>query len=218
MRFVLLQFAAVLGALLAAAAAEPMAAQTSPPFSHELHLKLPQKLACVACHVSVQTSTRVEDNNLPPVAVCLGCHKSPTVGKPRPTILAHFDHKKHLALGNVAPAIAAAIDAKTYFLPPAGLRRKLDTTNACGACHRDMEHSTALARSDLPLMADCLVCHNKIDPPFSCEFCHAKSAALKPADHTPDFLDLHNHKNFKFDKESCDICHGRKFQCLGCHS
>lgn len=200
--------------LLAGAAS----AQSAKPFSHELHLKLPAKLACVACHASVQTSTRVEDNNLPPVAVCLGCHKEASVPEPRKTILAHFDHKKHLALGNVAPAIAAAIHAKTYFLPAPGLRAKLNTSNACGACHRGMEESAAPARSDLPVMSDCLVCHNKIDNPFSCEFCHAKGAPIKPATHTPDYLDIHTRKDFKFDKESCDICHGRKFQCLGCHS
>lgn len=193
-------------------------AQTTKPFSHELHLKLPAKLACVTCHASVQTSTRLEDNNLPPVAICLGCHKEASVGEPRKTILARFDHQKHLALGNVAPVIAAAIDAKTYFLPAAGLREKLNTANACGACHRGMEESTAPARSDLPVMSDCLVCHNKIDPPFSCEFCHAKGAPIKPATHVSDLLDRHTRKDFKFDKESCDICHGRKFQCLGCHS
>jgi hypothetical protein len=204
--------------MLLGGAAASLPGQTSQPFSHELHLKLPQKLTCLTCHASVRTSTRLEDNNLPPVAICLGCHKEATVGQPRPTILGRFDHQRHLALGNIAPVIAAAIDAKTYFSPPAGLRHRLDTTNACGACHRGMEESTAPARSDLPRMADCLVCHNKIDPPFSCEFCHAKSAPLKPADHAPDFLDRHNRKDFKFDKESCDICHGRKFQCLGCHS
>jgi len=210
------RFARLILAVALAAGAAP--AQPAKPFSHEFHLKLPAKLACITCHASVQNSTRVEDNNLPQAAICLGCHKEATIPEPRKTILASFDHKKHLALGNIAPVIAAAIDAKTYFTPAPGLREKLNTSNACGACHRGMEESKTPARSDLPVMADCLVCHNKIDNPFSCEFCHATGAALKPVSHTPDFLDRHNRKDFKFDKESCDICHGRKFQCLGCHS
>jgi hypothetical protein len=200
--------------LLAAAAA----AQTTKPFSHDLHLKLPAKLMCVTCHASVQSSTRLEDNNLPPLAICLGCHKDASVGEPRKTILARFDHKKHLALGNIAPVIGAAIDSKNYLGQVDDIRRHLDSANQCAACHRGMEESAAPARADLPLMADCLVCHNKIDNPFSCEFCHAKGAALKPASHAADFLDTHTRKDAKYDKESCAICHGRKFQCLGCHS
>jgi predicted CXXCH cytochrome family protein len=200
--------------------ASTAAAQTRPPFSHSLHLKLPAKLACVSCHSSVQSSTRAEDNNLPQVAVCLGCHKqgSVTVGRPRPTLLAHFNHQKHLTLGNIAPVIRAAIDSKAYLSPPGDIRRHLDSANACAACHRGMEESTALAKSDLPQMADCLVCHNQIDPPFSCEFCHAKGAALKPANHTQDFLDSHSRKNTTLDRTTCAVCHGRKFTCMGCHS
>ena len=191
------------------------AAAAQRPFSHELHLKLPQKLACVTCHSSVSSSTRREDNNLPPRAICLGCHKEAAIGQPRPTLLSRFNHQKHLALGNTAPVIRAAIDAKTYLSPPGDIRRHLDSSNACAACHRGMEQSTTLAKTDLPQMADCLVCHNQIDPPFSCEFCHAKGPALKPASHTVEFHDSHSRKTV--DKASCAVCHGRKFTCLGCH-
>ena len=197
--------------------ASTAAAQQPRPFPHELHLKLPQKLQCVTCHASVTNSTRLEDNNLPPVAICMGCHKDATVGVPRPTLLARFNHQKHLALGDIAPVIRAAIDSKSYLSPPGDIRRRLDTGNPCGACHRGMEQSTALAKSDFPQMADCLVCHNKIDAPFSCEFCHEKGAALKPVNHTADFLDSHPRKMASLDKASCAVCHGRKFTCLGCH-
>jgi hypothetical protein len=202
----------VLLLLLASAAA----AQNPRPFSHALHLKL-QGFTCVTCHASVQTSTRLEDNNLPPIAICAGCHKDAKINPPAPHILARFDHKKHLSLGNIAPVIRGAIDSKSYLSDPGDIRRHLDSANACAACHRGMEESTALAKTDFPQMADCLVCHNKVDPPFSCEFCHAKGAALKPASHTPDFIDAHNRKNANLDKTTCAVCHGRKFTCLGCH-
>jgi hypothetical protein len=94
--------------------ASAAAGQTPKPFSHQLHLKLPAKLTCVTCHSGVQSSTRAEDNNLPPVATCLGCHKEAAIGQPRPTLLARFNHQKHLALGNIAPVIRAAIDSKAY--------------------------------------------------------------------------------------------------------
>ncbi|MGH2374954.1 MAG: hypothetical protein ACRD96_25935, partial [Bryobacteraceae bacterium] len=66
-------------------------------------------------------------------------------------------------------------------------------------------------------MADCLVCHSKVDPPFSCEFCHDSKAALKPASHVPDFLDSHHAKNAAVDRTTCAVCHARKFTCQGCH-
>ena len=195
------------------------AAQTPPPFSHALHLKLSANLACDECHVSVLSSTRPEDNNLPPIGMCRGCHKDGEVniGQPRPTLLARFNHQQHLALGNVAPVIRAAIDSKNYLSPVGDIRRHLNGGNRCAACHRGMEESTAPAKSDLPQMADCLVCHNKIDPPFSCEFCHAKGAALKPANHTSGFLDVHSRKDAPLDRTSCAVCHARKFTCMGCH-
>lgn len=199
--------------LVCAGAASP---QTGRPFSHRLHLKL--KPDCRACHTSVAGSSRVEDNNLPDKQVCLPCHKSVSIKKPSSTLVAHFDHARHLKLGNVAPVIAGAIDSKQYLSPSGNIRRHLNGDNPCVACHRGLEQSDAVSHAAFPQMADCLVCHNKIDPPFSCEFCHARNANLKPASHTTDYLDTHTRKNAILDKASCAICHGRRFACLGCHS
>ena len=184
------------------------AGQTAQPFSHRIHLAA--KLDCSVCHAG--------DNLWPAASACLKCHKTAEIGPPIATRLARFDHQLHLKLGNLAPLIAAAIDKKTY-LTPAGpeLRAQLNTLNPCQACHRGLEVSDRPDRSGLPQMADCLVCHNQIDPPYSCEFCHAKGAALKPASHSPDFLDTHTSGKLGFDKATCAVCHGRKFHCLGCH-
>ncbi len=192
------------------------AAQAPRPFSHRLHLLL--KLECSTCHGAAATSTRLEDNLLPAKEVCLRCHREAAIGSPPATRLAQFNHQLHLKLGNIAPVLAAAIDAKTYLSPPApGLRQSLNTRNACEACHRGMEESDRVGPANMPQMADCLVCHNKIDNPFSCEFCHAKNANLKPANHSADFLDTHTAGKLKLDKTTCAVCHGRKFTCLGCH-
>ena len=192
------------------------AGQAAQPFSHRIHLAA--KLDCAVCHAAAIASTRLDDNLLPKPEVCLKCHKAAEIGAPIVTRLAHFNHQLHLKLGNLAPLIAAAIDKKTY-LTPAGpeLRAQLNEQNPCQACHRGLEVSDRPDRSGLPQMADCLVCHNQIDPPYSCEFCHAKEAKLKPASHTPDFLDTHTSGKLGFDKTTCAICHGRKFHCLGCH-
>jgi hypothetical protein len=190
-------------------------AQTTRPFSHKLHLKL--KLACTGCHAQAAASTRADDNLLPKKEVCAGCHKEVTIPAAPATPITHFSHALHLRLGNVAPLLARAIDIKIFLSPPGDERAHLNGTNPCTACHRGLEESETVTAAALPRMADCLVCHTQIDPPDSCEFCHARGMSLKPANHTPDFLDAHNRKSTVLDKASCAVCHGRKFTCLGCH-
>jgi predicted CXXCH cytochrome family protein len=190
-------------------------AEGEPSFSHRLHLKL--KLECTGCHAAAAKSTSASDNLLPKKEVCLGCHKEVTISPPPVTPVARFSHAQHLRLGNIAPLLARAVDAKTYLSPPGDTRAHLNGTNPCTACHRGLEESDVVSKAALPRMADCLVCHTNVDPPDSCEFCHARGMALKPANHTPDFLDSHNRKSTVLDKASCAVCHGRKFTCLGCH-
>ena len=120
-------------------------------------------------------------------------------------------------MGNVAPILAAAVDGGRYLSPPGGMRAQLDTANACQACHRGLDADGAVTKANYPRMADCLVCHTKIDPPFSCPTCHVQGANLKPASHTPDFLDSHTAGIATLDRSGCAICHGREFRCLGCH-
>ena len=186
------------------------------PFSHKLHLQLvPQ---CVACHATVGASTKAADNNLPVEAACKNCHATRVIKQPEKLVVSHFNHQLHLKFGNVAPIIAQAIDKGLYLTKPGDLRAQLNTKNACAACHRGLEKSESLiAKAAFPAMADCLVCHTKIDAPFSCEKCHDSKAAIKPTNHTADFLDSHNRKNHTWDKETCAVCHGRTFTCLGCH-
>jgi hypothetical protein len=194
-------------------------AQTGQPFSHRIHLA--SKLDCSVCHAAAAASTRLDEDLLPAQDVCLKCHKTAEIGAPglhMATHLARFNHQQHLKLGNLAPVIAAAIDKKTYLTAAsAELRAALNTRNQCEACHRGLEVSDRPDRGGLPQMADCLVCHNQIDPPYSCEFCHAKGAQLRPVSHTSDFLDTHTSGKLGLDKTTCAVCHGRKFRCLGCH-
>ena len=128
-----------------------------------------------------------------------------------------FSHKTHLQLGNIAPVIAAAIDKGTYLSAPGNERAQLNSGNLCLACHQGIENADAAMKGKFLRMADCLVCHNKVDPPHSCTFCHVEGANLKPANHTPDFLESHSRKNARLDMATCAVCHGSKFTCLGCH-
>ncbi len=153
-----------------------------------------------------------------PGAKCADCHASTAAsvtssGKRN----VRFNHKLHLSMGNVAPVIATAIDSGKYLGAGRGIRPYLNTKNGCAACHRGLEQSDRAAKSNLPEMADCLVCHSQIEPPFSCEKCHINTSSLKPATHTRDFIDVHSSKKAQFDKASCRVCHGVSFRCMGCH-
>jgi predicted CXXCH cytochrome family protein len=194
-------------------------------FSHRTHLA--QKLECLSCHGSAASSTAVTDNNLPGPQVCAGCHTGAEgkpaklddfrVKSPRPNNLVNFNHQLHAKLGNIAPLLARAIDTKSYLSPPGDIRQHLNTKNACAACHRGLQTSESVTAAAFPQMADCLVCHNTIDPPFSCSKCHSEKASLKPVTHTPDWIDRHSSGKANLDKPSCAVCHGRRFTCLGCH-
>jgi len=187
------------------------------PFSHRIHLG--QGLECVECHTAAAASTKVEDNLLPAKRVCLACHEDGEVAIPSPptTRLSKFSHALHLKMGSAAPFIVSAIDHGNYLQPPGDIRRHLNTKNLCQACHRGLEESDQVTRAALPQMADCLVCHTQIDPPFSCEDCHSKDAQLKPPSHTERFMDAHSSGKLHLDKSTCAVCHGRTFTCMGCH-
>jgi hypothetical protein len=159
----------------------------------------------------------VEDNNLPSEDACRPCHRSVSIPPPPPTRLTRFSHEKHLQFGNLAPVLAKAIDGGQYLSPPSDIRAHLNGTNPCLACHRGIDTSDAVSRVNLPQMADCLVCHNKIELPFSCEQCHGAGAKLRPVDHPAEFLESHSRPDARFDKATCALCHGRRFRCLGCH-
>ena len=188
-------------------------------FSHKLHLKMVPK--CVDCHSDVVTSTRIEDNNLPNEAKCVRCHTGGrTIRPPERTQINRFSHQQHLQPGNISKLLATAIDKKNYLSakPTAGIRQHLEgNQNPCTACHRGIEQNEAISHDNLPQMADCLVCHSKIDPPDSCATCHAKTMVLKPANHVEGFFSDHSSAKMVPDKTSCATCHGRRFTCLGCH-
>lgn len=198
-------------------------AAPAPAFSHRVHLA--QRIECRTCHAAASSSQAAADNLLPSPQVCSGCHTEerrlpvePVIRKPRPGQVNAFNHALHAKFGNIGPLILRAVEAKTYLSNPAGLKDHLASNqNACAACHRGLERSDEVTTAAFPQMADCLVCHTNIDPPFSCTKCHAKTMALKPANHTPDWLDRHTSGKAITERTSCAVCHGRRFTCLGCH-
>ena len=199
-------------------------------FSHRFHLS--GKAACEDCHGATRNSESASDDLLPSEQTCLKCHNGRQARNqcvvchkdPRQVRRIHqsartfrFSHKLHLELGDLTSVIAAAIESGAYLSPAKNVREYLDPKNPCSACHRGLEKTDLASNINLAQMADCVVCHAEIDPPFSCKLCHTENAQIKPSSHTPDYLDSHNGGKVKSEKESCVICHGRHFRCMGCH-
>jgi hypothetical protein len=192
-----------------------LATQPRRPFSHKYHLE--QVPSCQSCHTDAEKSTKAEDNLLPFHDACARCHDETHIREPRKLQVQKFNHAVHVAMGNVAPLIQAAIKAGTYLDKPERHPKGLDTKNECAACHHGIETSEAITdtKAHFPNMADCLTCHNQINPPESCKQCHADDFKFRPDSHTAAFVDAH--ATTKHDKMECWTCHGKKFTCKGCH-
>jgi hypothetical protein len=194
-------------------------------FSHQLHFEQ-ASVTCNDCHSAAKDSQAATDRLLPSSEKCAVCHQG---GAATPIDAAgldeltteprsyRFNHQFHLQLGNVAPLIAAAIDSGKYLGDSGDARKFLDTSDACQTCHRGVQETGLATAAHLPRMSDCLVCHSKVDNPFSCEKCHLEGINLRPADHTREFIDLHPTGKLNYDKQTCLPCHGRNFACMGCH-
>lgn len=193
-------------------------AQVRQPFSHKLHMK--QVAGCQACHTGAEKSTKAGDNLMPHETECVNCHHEVHIKEPRKTTVHSFNHELHLG-ANPGPIIAAAIKDKTWLGTAKEMPKNVNTSNACIACHHDIDQSEAIRASDgkahYSRMADCLTCHNQIKPPESCKTCHDPSTTFRPADHTPAFVEGHTKKGAVADKQVCHGCHGRNFTCNGCH-
>jgi hypothetical protein len=209
------QVAPVLILFAAAAALAPLPAQPRRPFSHKYHLE--QVSTCEACHTQATESAKAEDNLLPDTTECARCHDEVTIPQPRKVSVQKFNHAKHIKMGNVAPVILAAIKSGAFLAPPGDLPKHLTTKETCVACHHGIDQAETPGKAHYPQMAECLVCHNKVDPPQSCKHCHADSFQLKPGDHTREFADAHSTGKGRFENKGCAVCHGRNFRCQGCH-
>lgn len=200
-------------------------------FSHKKHLAR-AGTTCLACHGSASKSLESSDRNLPREESCLACHDGERAGKDcalchsepesvRPWVVRNrtyrFNHRLHVGLGNIAPVLESALATGRYLGDPGEMGRFLKSDNGCLACHRGVLETDFATEGHLPRMADCLVCHTRIDPPFSCEYCHTPEAVLKPASHTLSFADAHSNRKAVPDKSTCKVCHGVKFTCMGCH-
>ena len=172
---------------------------------------------CAFCHPAAASSARSIDWLGATPAACLGCHRAgepqvaparlpppwPPPSPPGAPTL-KFSHKLHVGQGL-----------------------------ACGACHSAESLDSPVRAAGLPLMADCLRCHDGKRASAACGACHPTlpdgrlktdfpSGKLLPsgvwegdAAHDAEFRTTHGPA--ARDGRRCETCHTRSF-CTSCHS
>ena len=90
---------------------------------------------------------------------------------PKGLVSVKFSHAFHAKLGDISPLLKAAREKGTHLRPEGPA-----PGSGCQACHAGLAESDQKRRG-LALMADCLVCHSKIEVPFSCCLLYTSDAA-----------------------------------------
>lgn len=158
-------------------------------FSHRYHID-EEELSCADCHGEANASDSANDDLNPVPTVCLDCHDPGTVNT------------------TWAPKTREYIFSHNYHLDA------LDLT--CTDCHASVQHMDNAKESGLPIMADCMTCHNDVAAPRACAACHTSpQAALVPATHAPGWEREHG-LQARITDTSCLPCHSVD-QCQQCH-
>jgi len=143
-------------------------APTQPiPFSHKIHAG-DNKIECLYCHFGADKSPVA---NIPPVEVCMGCHKivaadKPNIqklteyytkGEPIPWIQVHvlpqhvkFNHKRHVKAGVACQECHGPVQEMAVVRQVNSLKM-----GWCISCHR-----ARLDDPKFPTTMDCVVCHH----------------------------------------------------------
>ncbi len=223
-------------------------AETIPiKFDHAQHAAL--GATCEGCHTSAAGSTVAADTLIPGEAACRRCHQ-----------IDHAQPTKTVAKGQgAARCDACHVDAEGHGWMPNGpladpprvvlarpnlkFNHKLHATSGigCALCHTNAAAEGMVTRTDLPMMASCLGCHNGKPATSRCGACHltlpdgrlqvrlatdATIAAggvglLQPSGSLRGF-DAHDltfrrdHATAGRDEAYCLSCH-RRNECVDCH-
>ncbi len=161
-----------------------------PSFPHQYHVE-EEGLECADCHADVESSQMASDHLLPGPTLCLDCHDEGDVRLDYPVAerATFFNHMLHT--------------------------QQLEME--CETCHTGLLSETIRTTGYLPMMDDCMSCHNGGAAPRDCESCHVDDRRLlMPATHTADWTTTHG-PDAQFADISCVPCHAGT-DCEDCHA
>ena len=129
-------------------------------FPHTVHAGTLQ-LPCTFCHLFAERSRHA---GVPPLEVCMGCHR--TVATDREEIkklTRHYEDKKPVEWN------------KVYVLPDFiyfSHKRHVKAGLACAECHGDVPGMLRIRRVRNLEMGWCVSCHRERNAPLDCVTCH----------------------------------------------
>ncbi len=172
-------------------------------FSHQFHIE-DVEADCSDCHETAETSRVSQDFLLPVEETCAECHEVedesecstchadgvPREAFRRPPREVIFDHSRHLA-------------------------KDIE----CLLCHRGIEEAEKPSTAYLPVMADCISCHEERGISEACETCHSHIETRIPVSHVElDWIKEHKRLvRVATPENDCSACHSDN-TCQSCHA
>lgn len=171
-------------------------------FDHAFH-RTDAELECAACHAAT-TSTTGKDDLLPGHGQCGDCHgvddtdecsmchlaDEPGLSPRVREFSPKFNHEVHIAQGKIT----------------------------CDACHTDLDAPLPPEQvGHLPMMSQCMTCHDQKRVTNECAACHLPTEDLEPADHKLNWEFLHG-ISASTSQEECALCHSVAEDCQACHN
>ncbi len=130
------------------------------PFSHKIHAG-DNKIPCLYCHAPAEKGRHA---TVPPMNVCMGCHKSVAVTKENIIKLA----AAYKADSAIAWVRVHALPDFTYF----SHRWHLAKGIACQTCHGPVERMDKIVQVQKLNMGWCITCHRQNKASIECITCH----------------------------------------------
>ncbi len=166
---VLLSVAVIAAFFLGGAESAPQGPTQPIAFSHRIHAGTKpgeSQMACQHCHYTADTSAWV---NIPPVELCIGCHKITAAQRPEIQKLTRYWNEKR-----PIPWV------RVHFLPQHAKfnhKRHVKAGFKCQACHGPVEEMDVVYQFSSMSMNWCITCHDgqndlKKKASIDCLTCH----------------------------------------------
>ncbi len=171
-------------------------------FSHKYHIE-EEGVECTDCHQTVDESTTGTNDLLPKMSTCFDCHEDAQDD----CSMCHENSKEKRI---VLPRIEK-------YSPKFNHKRHIIEGVSCLKCHEGINEKESVSGNiHLPVMVDCMNCHETPATIAGCYKCHATNETLTPDNHAQAWISQHGMESETGD-QTCNSCH-KKSYCIDCHN
>ncbi len=168
-------------------------------FSHQFHAQ-DAEATCEDCHGKAMTSITGFDDLLPEMETCWSCHDEGADCE-----MCHKNGEDPVLLPRVS-----------NYAPKFNHKLHIDNGATCASCHTNIaDKSEVNSGMHLPVMDDCMDCHETPETTAGCYKCHTLDQELKPVDHALTWNHSHG-VAAQSGSQNCNSCHTEQF-CTECH-